>query len=95
MIEGKVVVLKIFKSEKKNKTLITYGKEDSVASSNSVGLNIIDEWFDSSSIFDKFSKEDILKPLDAKYTYVEGFNGNARPKLMSLVNTKGIDVIGQ
>lgn len=94
MLETKIVIIKAFKSENKNKTLITYAKEDATDNKNSLGLNVFDEWFDSSVIFDKLSREDILKPLDAKYTYVEGFNGNARPKLLSIKNSSGIEILG-
>lgn len=59
------------------------------------GLNEYEEWYDSSAIFDKLSDGDMLVPLDAKLTYVEGFDGKAIPKLVSLINKQGIDVLGQ
>lgn len=94
MLEGKIVIFKIFKSENKNKTQIKYLMEDTSGNQNSMGLNDFEEWFDSSAIFGKLSREDILKPLEAKYTYVVGFNGNARPKLLSIKNSSGNEILG-
>lgn len=94
MLDGKIVIFKAFKSENKNKTQIKYMMEDNSGNKNSLGLNEFEEWFDNSAIFDRLSREDILKPLEAKYTYVVGFNGTAKPKLLSIKNSSGNEILG-
>lgn len=92
MIEAKVVVLYTFKSEKKGKTLVRYGIPSSMK--NSRGVDVFEEWIDSSKVFDEISDEDLLRPLIAQLRYEMAF-GNAKPSLISLVNSNGVDVLAR
>lgn len=92
MIEAKVVILGTFKSEKKDKTLIRYGIPCEL--NNSRGVDVFEEWINSSKVYDEISENDLLKPLIAQYTFAMAF-GQAKPKLVSLINSNGVDVLAR
>lgn len=91
-MDVKIVVLKTFKSEKKDKTQIVYGIPSEV--NNTHGVDVFEEWINSSKIYDEIKEEDLLRPLTAQMTFTMAF-GQARPKLTSLVNSHGVDVLAK
>ena len=92
MIESKVVILKTFKSEKKDKTQIVYGIPSEM--NNSRGVDVFEEWIPNAKIYDEISDKDLLVPLLAQFSFSMAF-GQAKPKLVSLVPSNGVDILAK
>lgn len=84
--EIQVILLRLVKTNKNGvpRTLLQYATPDSDGS-NYKGMLIIDEWFDSHSLFNKVPLDAIGVPLTAHFTYEKSYRGMAKMKLIDII----------
>ena len=89
--EIKVLVTKVGKT-KNGKSILTYLTKEK-DTSYSKGLNVLQQWSDDEKLFNKLNSDDMPITCKATYTYEPTYNGTARMKLLTLVDSSGNDLL--
>jgi len=89
--EIKVLVTKVGKT-KNGKSILTYLTKQK-DSTYSKGLDSLQQWFDDDNLFNKLNSDDMPITCKATYMYEPTYNGIARMKLLTLVDSNGKDLL--
>ncbi len=77
---------------KTGKTILHYAIKEETTN-YSKGCSVLEHWSPDDKLFNNLKEDDMLKPLKATYEYESTYNGLARRKLTSLLDSNGKNLL--
>lgn len=81
-----ILILGVGRTKDKKKSILDYAIVDIKESTNRVGFNVAQAWFDDDSIFNQIKSDDIGNVFKADIRFEVGSNGHARMVIERVYN---------